>query len=136
MGAALTRPLRAYVRLLPACVRATHRRAQAIRRIASNLPFAPQSLSVSPFLDKNLFSYDDKMISASERAKPYADFPIKFYSRAMGALRFKIYPAPVSAPARTAANSHRNRFVTPWKRRARPEGVVLPRAVWERAGAG
>ncbi|KAG0302904.1 acid phosphatase det1 [Dissophora globulifera] len=51
----------------------------------------PQSLSDSPYLDQALFSYDEKVISASDRQRQCQDFPIKFYLRGSGELRFKIH---------------------------------------------
>ncbi|KAF9938475.1 acid phosphatase det1 [Mortierella alpina] len=51
----------------------------------------PQSLSDSPYLDLALFSYDEKVISASDRQRQCQDFPIKFYLRGSGELRFKIH---------------------------------------------
>jgi hypothetical protein len=44
-----------------------HRTAQAVKRSLCVLPYSPQSLSDSPYLDHALFSYDEKVISASDR---------------------------------------------------------------------
>ena len=41
--------------------------AQAVKRSLCVLPYSPQSLSDSPYLDQALFSYDEKVISASDR---------------------------------------------------------------------
>ncbi|KAF9950649.1 acid phosphatase det1 [Mortierella alpina] len=65
--------------------------AQAVKRSLCVLPYSPQSLSDSPYLDLALFSYDEKVISASERQRQCQDFPIKFYLRGSGELRFKIH---------------------------------------------
>ncbi|KAF9115222.1 acid phosphatase det1 [Mortierella sp. AM989] len=66
--------------------------AQAVKRSLCVLPYSPQSLSDSPYLDQALFSYDEKVISASDRYEmPCQDFPIKFYLRGSGELRFKIH---------------------------------------------
>ncbi|GJJ75964.1 de-etiolated-1 [Entomortierella parvispora] len=65
--------------------------AQAVKRSLCVLPYSPQSLSDSPYLDQALFSYDEKVISASDRQRPCQDFPIKFYLRGSGELRFKIH---------------------------------------------
>ncbi|KAF9899399.1 acid phosphatase det1 [Lobosporangium transversale] len=65
--------------------------AQAIKRSLCVLPYSPQSLSDSPYLDQALFSYDEKVVSASDRQRPCQDFPIKFYLRGSGQLRFKIH---------------------------------------------
>lgn len=63
---------------------------QAVKRILSALPFSPQSWSESPYFDKSLFNYDEKLVSATERPKPCAEFPIKFYSRVDGQVQFKL----------------------------------------------
>jgi hypothetical protein len=63
---------------------------QAVKRILSALPFSPQAWSESPYFDKSLFNYDEKLISATERPKPCAEFPIKFYSRVDGQVQFKL----------------------------------------------
>jgi len=63
---------------------------QAVKRILSALPFSPQSWSESPYFDKSLFNYDEKLISSTERPKPCAEFPIKFYSRIDGQVQFKL----------------------------------------------
>ncbi|KAF9272919.1 acid phosphatase det1 [Mortierella alpina] len=65
--------------------------AQAVKRSLCVLPYSPQSLSDSPYLDLALFSYDEKVISASDRQRQCQDFPIKFYLRGSGELRFKIH---------------------------------------------
>ncbi|KAF9926912.1 acid phosphatase det1, partial [Modicella reniformis] len=73
--------------------------AQAVKRSLCVLPYSPQSLSDSPYLDQALFSYDEKVISPSDRQRPCQDFPIKFYLRGSGELRFKIHlfkPGPHS----------------------------------------
>eukprot|EP01132_Coremiostelium_polycephalum_P007974 gene7974-9808_t len=63
---------------------------QAVKRILSALPFSPQSWNESPYFDKYLFSYDEKIISSTERPKPLVDYPIKFYSRVSGEVKFKL----------------------------------------------
>ncbi|KAG0076666.1 acid phosphatase det1, partial [Podila epicladia] len=64
--------------------------AQAVKRSLCVLPFSPQSFSDSPYFDLSLFSYDEKVISATDRQRPCQDFPIKFYLRDSGELKFKI----------------------------------------------
>ncbi|KAF9977434.1 acid phosphatase det1 [Actinomortierella ambigua] len=89
--------------------------AQAIKRTLNVLPFHPQSLSDSPYFDLALFSYDDKVISNSDRPKPCQDFPIKFYLRGSGELKFKIdvfKPGPSGAGNGTNTNVVRKRFAT------------------------
>jgi hypothetical protein len=65
---------------------------QAVKRILSALPFSPQSWSESPYFDKSLYNYDEKVISSTERPKQCADHPIKFYSRSDDQVQFKITP--------------------------------------------
>ncbi|KAG0243168.1 acid phosphatase det1 [Actinomortierella wolfii] len=89
--------------------------AQAIKRTLNVLPFHPQSLSDSPYFDLALFSYDDKVISNSDRPKPCQDFPIKFYLRGSGELKFKIdvfKPGPSGTGNGTNTNVVRKRFAT------------------------
>lgn len=65
---------------------------QAVKRILSALPFSPQSWSESPYFDKSLYNYDEKVISSTERPKQCADHPIKFYSRYDDQVQFRITP--------------------------------------------
>lgn len=66
---------------------------QVVRRILANVPATAQALCTSPFLDANLFSYDDKLISATLRMRGYTEQPLKFVSRAHPATsRFKVHP--------------------------------------------
>eukprot|EP00128_Syssomonas_multiformis_P010396 Colp12_sorted_trinity150504_noHs@32009 len=63
---------------------------QANRRVLALLPFGPQSNFESPYFDPSLFSYDEKVISASDRPKLCGDSPVKFYARSTGSLVFKL----------------------------------------------
>ncbi len=83
-----------------------------MKRILSALPFSPQSWSESPYFDKSLYNYDEKVISSTERyvssflysailsylfapnyrPKQCADHPIKFYSRSDDQVQFRILP--------------------------------------------
>ena len=65
--------------------------AEATKRILAQLPISAQSYSSSPYLDLSLFSYDDKWVSAMERPKACAEFPIRFFARDSGLLKFRIY---------------------------------------------
>ena len=68
-----------------------HCGAQMVRRVLANLPAMAQALSPSPFLDYNLFSYDDKLISPVLRMRAYSEQPLKFSSRAHPTgYRFKV----------------------------------------------
>ncbi|XP_013406037.1 DET1 homolog [Lingula anatina] len=64
---------------------------EAIKRLLAQLPISAQSYSSSPYLDLALFSYDDKWVSVMERPKGCGDYPIRFYARDSGLLKFKIY---------------------------------------------
>nr|CAG4641511.1 EOG090X028J [Eurycercus lamellatus] len=82
---------------------------EATKRLLSQLPISAQSYSSSPYLDLQLFSYDDKWVSMMERPKTSGEHPIRFYLRQSGLLRFRIYagilgrPAPPSSARRLVA---------------------------------
>lgn len=63
---------------------------EARKRILAQLPMQSQILNPSPYLDLSLFSYNDKYISSVERPKTNGDYPIRFYSRKSGILRFEM----------------------------------------------
>ncbi|XP_076815388.1 DET1 homolog [Clavelina lepadiformis] len=63
---------------------------EAVKRLLGQIPVPSQTHSPSPYLDLVLFSYDDKWISPVERPKASGDYPIRFYSRKSGMLRFQI----------------------------------------------
>jgi hypothetical protein len=63
---------------------------QAMRRILSQLPYSPQSLSSSIFFDSSLFSYDEKIAFSQDRPRAVSEYPIKFFDRHSGKLRFKL----------------------------------------------
>lgn len=63
---------------------------EARRRILTQLPIAAQSFTCTPYLDHNLFSYDEKWLTALERPKTGNDLPLRFYDRESGLLRFKL----------------------------------------------
>lgn len=50
---------------------------EATKRLLVQVPVCSQSFSSSPYLDLNLFRYDDKWISALERPKPCGDAPVR-----------------------------------------------------------
>ena len=64
---------------------------EATKRILAQLPISAQSYSSSQYLDLSLFSYDDKWVSSMERPKACAEFPIGFFARDSGLLKFRIY---------------------------------------------
>lgn len=65
---------------------------EATKRILAQLPISAQSYSNSPYLDLSLFSYDDKWVSVMERPKACGEYPIRFFARDSGLLKFRIYP--------------------------------------------
>ena len=69
---------------------------EAVKRLLAQLPMSSQSYSPSPYLDLSLFSYDDKWISQVERPRSSGDYPIKFYSRDSGLLKFQIRTGLIS----------------------------------------
>lgn len=71
---------------------------EAIKRLLSQLPISAQSYSSSPYLDLQLFSYDDKWVSLLERPKTSGEHPIRFYVRESGLLRFRIYAGILGRP--------------------------------------
>jgi de-etiolated-1 len=64
---------------------------EARKRLLAQLPISAQSYSSSPYLDLSLFSFDDKFVSQMERPKQASEFPIRFFARDSGLLRFKIH---------------------------------------------
>ncbi|KAJ3406631.1 acid phosphatase det1, partial [Chytridiales sp. JEL 0842] len=56
-------------------------RANGVRRLLYSLPFNPQCFTESPYLDHNLFMYDEKVVNYLDRPRPGSDFPIKFWHR-------------------------------------------------------
>ncbi|KAF7732136.1 acid phosphatase det1 [Apophysomyces ossiformis] len=70
--------------------------SEALKRLAADLPRAPQSSIDSPYFDLSLFSYDDKLLNWVDRPRTTSDI-IKFYSRKTGELAFKIDPNPAPA---------------------------------------
>ncbi len=67
-------------------------RYASLDRTHTDRPCAPsQVLSPSPYLDPNLFAYDEKLISALARSRPLTHQPIRFAPRRPpDQLRFKI----------------------------------------------
>ena len=50
---------------------------ESIKRLLAQLPISAQSFSSSPYLDLNLYSYDDKWVSVMERPKTCGEHPIR-----------------------------------------------------------
>jgi len=68
--------------------------AETIRRVLLQLPISAQSFNPSPYLDLELFSYDDKWVSVYERPRPCSDSPIKFHARKSDLLKFQMQCGP------------------------------------------
>uniref|UniRef100_A0A1B0C8B4 Uncharacterized protein n=1 Tax=Lutzomyia longipalpis TaxID=7200 RepID=A0A1B0C8B4_LUTLO len=67
-------------------------KVEATKRILAQLPISSQSFSSSPYLDLSLYSYDDKLVSVMERPKACTEYPIRFFARDSGFLKFRIFP--------------------------------------------
>ncbi|XP_059620785.1 DET1 homolog [Phlebotomus argentipes] len=67
-------------------------KVEATKRILAQLPISSQSFSSSPYLDLSLYSYDDKLVSVMERPKACTEYPIRFFARDSGLLKFRIFP--------------------------------------------
>ena len=65
--------------------------SEAVKRMLLQLPSYSQSFSPSPYLDMELFSYDEKMISSSERPKTPSEGAVRFYERESGRLSFRLH---------------------------------------------
>ncbi|EDW60685.2 DET1 homolog [Drosophila virilis] len=62
---------------------------QAALRYNPTVPVSTQSFSTSPYLNYNVFSYDDKLISPLERPKACSVEPIVFRDRATNLIKFR-----------------------------------------------
>lgn len=71
---------------------------EARKRLLAQLPISAQSYSSSPYLDLSLFSFDDKWVSLMERPKAASEFPIRFFARDSGLLRFRIHAGVQKSP--------------------------------------
>lgn len=69
-------------------------------RALSTLPYSAQTISVSPYVDRALFSYDERFMSPSDRPKQCPDPALRFYSRRTGRVRFRMIAGPPQAPVR------------------------------------
>ena len=72
-----------------------------IKRALYSLPPSPMSYCCSPYLDRSMFQYDEKMISTADRPRPCAEHPVKFLLKSRpGIMSFKL-----SAPFNTVGAS-------------------------------
>jgi de-etiolated-1 len=66
----------------------------------ANLPASSQVLSPCPYLDPSLFQYDEKLMSAMMRPRPFTETPIRFTARSRpDRTSFRIQTAGVEPPA-------------------------------------
>lgn len=72
--------------------------AEATKRLLAQLPISAQSYSVSPYLDLSLWSFDDKWVSSLERPKACGEFPIRFFARDSGILKFRLHTGNQQKP--------------------------------------
>lgn len=61
------------------------------------LPSNPQQYQESPYLDQQVFGYDERSVNALDRPKSCVESPVRFVSRRTGALRFRL---PLGTAAR------------------------------------
>ena len=80
---------------------------EATKRLLGQLPISAQSFSASPYLDLDLFSYDDKWVSILERPKSCSEHPIRFYSRTSGLLKFNLHAGRSIQPQVGLSGVHR-----------------------------
>eukprot|EP00184_Porphyridium_aerugineum_P006149 CAMPEP_0184698324 /NCGR_PEP_ID=MMETSP0313-20130426/4989_1 /TAXON_ID=2792 /ORGANISM="Porphyridium aerugineum, Strain SAG 1380-2" /LENGTH=800 /DNA_ID=CAMNT_0027157249 /DNA_START=91 /DNA_END=2493 /DNA_ORIENTATION=+ len=70
-----------------------------MRSILSVIPISPQLKNWSPYLDRSLFSFDERRLASLEgsRPMPILEYPaVKFLSRRSGSLKFKLTPGNFS----------------------------------------
>ena len=63
-----------------------------IKYLLTQLPISSQSYTLTPYLDHDLFSYDEKFISNFDRPKAIGDQVIRFNNRETGRPCFRLYP--------------------------------------------
>lgn len=64
--------------------------ASASQQVMSRLPFNPQQVQETPLLDPQIFCFDERFVSALDRARCTTDAPIRFVSRRTGRVAFKL----------------------------------------------
>lgn len=67
---------------------------ELIKGILLQLPINAQSFNSSPYLDPELFSFDDKWISAYNRPRPCSNLPISFFGRKCGMSKYHMQVGP------------------------------------------
>ncbi|KAI9105750.1 De-etiolated protein 1 Det1-domain-containing protein [Phlyctochytrium arcticum] len=86
-------------------------RLQAVSRILAALPRNEQTVIDSPYLNCDLYKFNDKYLSDSDRACRVGDMPIKFFDRESGRLKFRIDPHSKVSRQRQEPGVHNKRYV-------------------------
>ncbi|XP_062133026.1 DET1 homolog isoform X1 [Drosophila sulfurigaster albostrigata] len=63
---------------------------QAALRFNPSVPVSTQSFSTSPYLNYNVFNYDDRLVSPLERPKPCSTEPIIFRDRVSNLIKYRL----------------------------------------------
>lgn len=85
----------------------------SLRKLASAIPYSCQSIAnpVSPLLDVELFTYDEKYVSPIDRIRTKPDTPIRIFSRSSGRLICQLDSNP--CPRQSLSNGRFKKF-TNW----------------------
>ncbi|XP_034477316.1 DET1 homolog [Drosophila innubila] len=70
--------------------KSTHFMRQAALRFNPSVPVSTQSFSTSPYLNYNVFYYDDRLVSPLERPKASSTEPIVFRDRETNLIKFRL----------------------------------------------
>lgn len=70
--------------------KSTHFMRQAALRFNPSVPVSTQSFSTSPYLNYNVFYYDDRLVSPLERPKASSTEPILFRDRDTNLIKFRL----------------------------------------------
>lgn len=63
---------------------------EGIKRLLMQLPLRTITHTISPYLDLNLFSYDDKIVHIDDMIKTCPNNPIRFFSRDCQRMKFQL----------------------------------------------
>ena len=63
---------------------------EAVKRLLMQLPLRTITHTVSPYLDLNLFSYDEKIVHIDDMIKTCPNNPIRFFSRDCQRMKFQL----------------------------------------------
>jgi de-etiolated-1 len=65
---------------------------QAMKRLIHGMPVYCQNLSESPYLDHDLFSFDERVVNSSDKIRVCPEQVIQFFDRQTGRQRIRIDP--------------------------------------------